>query len=982
MDSTRSSQPIATAGWRSPRACLAWLASTLLLALAGCALARVAPSLVSPAGPASLEVGRAYVPAQTSLALPAGKGLLEIAVRWPARNGQVIPDSTSRVRFDLATAGGSFVASASISRPGGASTSTASFELDAGPYKLDAAAQTGPAGAPTTVATASAPFTVVGGARIGLPLTLGASYRPAVTGFDKAWGFPGESVTLSGSNLSLSWAATPSVTFSAAGASVSAVLDTVESASVRFTIPSGAITGPVSVAVDGVTTDSATFTVPDPALWALSTPLASAGDTLYLDGGFGQSATVTFPGNQTVAADVLGPGRAKVAVPAGATAGNLTITTGGTSSAPLAFRAPTFSLGLGTLFGRHYDQADIGRQWPALQTARAGLGGAVIGRYVYAIGGTDGTLLTSVERAVVDAAGNLGPFEAVSGVTLVTGRYGFASAVIGSYLYVAGGNGGGALASVERAPIDGSGNLGTFETVSGVTLPSARYYVRGAVIGRYFYVVGGYTGSTYLAAVERAAIDGAGNLGPFVTVPGVVLGTPRHSPGMVRAGGYLYVLGGRAAAGNLDTSERAPIDGAGNLGAFTTTGASNLTAARRFPAAVVAGNRVYVIGGTGSPSYLNSAERASFDGAGNLGAFETIGATLATARLGFGTAIAGNHLYVIGGQGTPGVYLKDVERIAVNTSGGLTTFTTAAATLAAGRTAFTTAVVRNRAFLIGGIRGATYLDTVEQADVDVAGNLGSFTTSPGVNLAVARYGLTSAVAGNYVYAVGGWGTGGVKNTVDRALIQADGSLGSFSLVSGVGLGTARYGHAQAIVGNYLYITGGTSDGTNALTSVERATIGTGGDLGTFSNAGIALQAVRRFHSTAIVGNYLYVLGGGTPTAATSVERASIAANGDLGAFSSAGVPPLAVARTGMTAAVVGDYLYLFAGQNSGMYAEVQRALISSSGDLGSFSVVSGVTAATAVVNSGLVLLGNQIYILGGSKCCSTEIADIQRALLQ
>ncbi|MBM3269167.1 MAG: IPT/TIG domain-containing protein [Candidatus Sericytochromatia bacterium] len=484
----------------------AWLAlvvSFLPLSAAGCALAGLGPRLAgsapqaaSGAGPAAIRVGPAAilaapaailvgpasVPASTSLALPAGKGLLEIAVRWPARSGQVIPDSTSRVRFDVATAGGSFVASGSVARPGGASTSTASFELDGGSYKLDAAAQAGPAESPTNVATASAPFAVVAGARTSLPLTLGASYRPAVTGFDKAWGLPGDSVTLSGSNLGLSWASTPSVKFSAGGASVSAVVDTVESGSVRFSVPSGAKTGPISVAVDGVATTSATFTVPDPALWALSTPLASAGDTIYLDGGFGQSATVTFPGNQTVNADVLGPGRARVVVPAGATAGNLTITTGSTTSAPLAFRAPTFSLGLGTLFGRHYDQAAGGRQMPSLGTPRMRFGAAVIGDYLYVFGGTTtgSGYASTTERAAIDSAGALGRFQSVAGANLSMSE--LASAIIGQYLYVyAGGN-------FKRAAISG-GSLGAFQAVA-VSLVKARNQPGFVVIGRYLYVIG------------------------------------------------------------------------------------------------------------------------------------------------------------------------------------------------------------------------------------------------------------------------------------------------------------------------------------------------------------------------------------------------------------------------------------------------------------------------------------------------------------
>ena len=82
------------------------------------------------------------------------------------------------------------------------------------------------------------------------------------------------------------------------------------------------------------------------ALHAINSPVASAGDTIYLEGSFGNTATVNFPGDTSADATVLGPGRAKVVVPPNATAGDLTVTAAGTTTAGLPFRAPTFSLGL------------------------------------------------------------------------------------------------------------------------------------------------------------------------------------------------------------------------------------------------------------------------------------------------------------------------------------------------------------------------------------------------------------------------------------------------------------------------------------------------------------------------------------------------------------------------------------------------------------------------------------------------------------
>jgi len=78
------------------------------------------------------------------------------------------------------------------------------------------------------------------------------------------------------------------------------------------------------------------------------------------------------------------------------------------------------------------------------------------------------------------------------------------------------------------------------------------------------------------------------------------------------------------------------------------------------------------------------------------------------------------------------------------------------------------------------------------------GRLGPFTIVSNVTLATARVYHTSAVIGNSLYIVGGNG-GRFLNSVERATINADGSLSTFTTVPGVALVTARYQHTSAIV---------------------------------------------------------------------------------------------------------------------------------------------------------------------------------------
>lgn len=133
--------------------------------------------------------------------------------------------------------------------------------------------------------------------------------------------------------------------------------------------------------------------VPDPTmgdatcqLTAITPELANTGDTLTLDGTFGDTAVVNFPGGASVAANVLGPHRIRVILPDSATAGDLTVTTCDSIVGSLRFRRASFSLGVG-VFSTTHDQAVGARQLATLANARSNHTSLVIGGYLYVFGG-------------------------------------------------------------------------------------------------------------------------------------------------------------------------------------------------------------------------------------------------------------------------------------------------------------------------------------------------------------------------------------------------------------------------------------------------------------------------------------------------------------------------------------------------------------------------------------------------------------------
>lgn len=698
-------------------------------------------------------------------------------------------------------------------------------------------------------------------------------------------------------------------------------------------------------------------------LTAIEPSIANTDDTIIIEGTFVDPVTANFPGGTSVPATVLGPHRATTTVPALATAGDLTVTACGSTVGPLPFRRPSFATGLG-VFESSFDQAGNAQQSVTLTVARDGHTSTVVGHHLYVLGGagSDGSL-NSVEQASINADGSLGPFARVPGVNLVIARQAHTTTVIGNYLYVVGGLGDGSpLNSVERAVIAPDGSLGPFETVADVTLMTARQSHTSAVVGSYLYILGGL-GTESLNSVERAIINADGSLGPFMAVSGVTMATARYGHTTAVAGHYIYILGGTHGNNSLQDVERATINADGSLGLFVPFSSGMLVTARSGQTITVVGNYLYVIGGVGSNGALNSVERAPLAEDGSLGTFAAVsGVTLATGRRGHTSAVIGNYLYVLGGGS-----LNNVERATINASGSLGLFApVSSATLIATRSGHTTAVIGSYLYVIGG----TLMDgSIERATINADGSLGSFATVTGVTLMSFQRDPTIAVIGNYLYVIGGLLGGGTGLTatdiVERATINVDGTLGPFAIVSGVNLSNARYAHTSAVVGNYLYVLGGLSIDSlghpQFRPEIERATINADGSLGAFSPVS-NLMTEREFHTMAVVGNYLYLVGGLGTSPEQRVERATINADGSLGTFATISGVTLVADRYAHTSTVIGNYLYLLGGVISAPGQDVERATINADGSLGTFVTVPGLLADRLGLTTAVI--GNYLYVLG------------------
>jgi hypothetical protein len=268
--------------------------------------------------------------------------------------------------------------------------------------------------------------------------------------------------------------------------------------------------------------------------------------------------------------------------------------------------------------------------------------------------------IATVERAPLAADGSIGTF-AIQPGTLAVARYMHASVTVPgttTYVYLLGGsvqNGSVDTTSVERAAIRSDGTLGAFQVVPGVTLKVPRENFTATVVGGYLYAVGGYNAGTggALGSIERAVIHADGTIEPFQLVS-TTLSVPREGHMAVLSGNRLSILAGVTGPfnnlTNLSSVERAVVDGSGNLGPFSVVAAADLGHGRYDGTLSVIGDRVYVMSGCkllqSAVMGDSSVQVAQLDGSGELGAFTTLPAPLPGGNCSMrGAVVPPNRLY-------------------------------------------------------------------------------------------------------------------------------------------------------------------------------------------------------------------------------------------------------------------------------------------------------------------------------------------------
>ncbi|MBI5216604.1 MAG: T9SS type A sorting domain-containing protein [Ignavibacteriae bacterium] len=281
---------------------------------------------------------------------------------------------------------------------------------------------------------------------------------------------------------------------------------------------------------------------------------------------------------------------------------------------------------------------------------------------------------------------------------------------------------------------------------------------------------------------------------------------------------------------------------AGVLGSWTYK--SSIAEGRRNLSAVVVNGKIYAIGGGLASNPWNHRRTEEYDPSTDTW---TIKQQLQNTRYDFALSVVDGKIYAIGGHnGSNPITSVELYDPSTNTWTSKTSMPTARGGVAGG-------VVNNKIYVIGGEnQSGTSLATVEEYN-PVADTVGGSPWTTKTSLPQPTGVHAVAVYNNKVYVFGGKG---VPGTVIYNDVQIyDPSTDSWS--SGLPMPTARQRLGATVLGNKIYVVGGTNNSnyTNVTEIYDPLT--------NSWSVGDSLQTTRNSFGITTLNNNIFVIGGGS-----------------------------------------------------------------------------------------------------------------------
>lgn len=253
-------------------------------------------------------------------------------------------------------------------------------------------------------------------------------------------------------------------------------------------------------------------------------------------------------------------------------------------------------------------------------------------------------------------------------------------------------------------------------------------------------------------------------------------------------------------------------------------------------------------------------------------------------------------------------------------------------------------------------------NAVYYAKLNSNGTVGTWQTSVNSLPGSAQWRATAVAYNGYLYNIAGF-DGGALNTVYYAKLNADGSVGTWN--SGTVLPNSLESLTSVVHDGYVYVMGGNQGGSVNVNTVYYAKLNSNGSLGSWTTSTSTLPVATRRLTSAISGDYVYVLGGYTSTYSDAVYYAKLNSDGTVGAWStSTNVLPQGLEQ--LTATAYDGFVYAIGGDNgSGTSAAVYYAPINTNGSIGAWQTATN-PLPQGLYTSSSTAYNSYLYEFGGN----------------
>lgn len=315
---------------------------------------------------------------------------------------------------------------------------------------------------------------------------------------------------------------------------------------------------------------------------------------------------------------------------------------------------------------------------------------------------------------------------------------------------------------------------------------------------------------------------------------------------------------------NVDTTNsQVTINGQNQEDIRNWAGTTAIPWARQDAASAVYNGYVYSTGGAAGVSSTpdTNMSKAKINPDGSLGSWTSVG-MLAARQEHVAVAYQG-YLYIISGNANTALspdYQNNVWVAKINPDdGGVGAGMRGLTALPTGLRLARGLAYNGYIYVVGGNNGAT-VSTVYYAKVLSDGSLGTWNTAT-AGLPLARQSHDVVVANGRMYVIGGY-NGSAQSSVYFGTIGSDGNITSWTTATNP-LPEARSDHASFVQNGYIYVTGGGSSGATNTVYYSKINSSTG-QPGTWATSTV-LPATRLGHNVETYNGYVYLMGGSYTT---------------------------------------------------------------------------------------------------------------------